>query len=77
MDWSPKTMLEEAIDEVKSIGKSKVLCAFSGGVDSLVAATLAQRVLKDDLYCFFVEPKSDGSFFEGSSRFHQKFIIPI
>src|SRR5690606_7454070 len=31
------------------------LCGFSGGVDSLVAAYLSQKVLGDDLHCFFVD----------------------
>jgi GMP synthase (glutamine-hydrolysing) len=54
-DWSSKTMLETSLDEVKKVKGSKVLCAFSGGVDSLVAATLTQKVIGDDLYCFFVD----------------------
>lgn len=54
-DWSSKTMLETSLDEAKAVKGKKVLCAFSGGVDSLVAATLCERVLKDDLYCFFVD----------------------
>ena len=53
-DWSSTTMLENCIEEAKAVKGSKVLCAFSGGVDSLVAATLTQRVIGDDLYCFFV-----------------------
>ncbi len=54
-DWSSQTMLETSIESVKSIKGSKVLCAFSGGVDSLVAATLTHKVIGDDLYCFFVD----------------------
>lgn len=54
-DWSSKTMLETSLEEVKAVKGSKVLCAFSGGVDSLVAAALAQKVIGSDLYCFFVD----------------------
>lgn len=54
-DWSSKTMLENALEDTKAVKGSKVLCAFSGGVDSLVAATLTQRVIGADLYCFFVD----------------------
>ena len=54
-DWSSSTMLETCTEEVKAVKGSKVLCAFSGGVDSLVAATLTQKVIGDDLYCFFVD----------------------
>ncbi len=54
-DWSSKTMLVSCSDEVSAIKGSKVLCAFSGGVDSLVAATLTQKIIGKDLYCFFVD----------------------
>ena len=54
-DWSSKTILETCMDEVKAVKGSKVLCAFSGGVDSLVAATLTQKMIGSDLYCFFVD----------------------
>jgi len=54
-NWSSKTMLQSCLGEVSAVKGSKVLCAFSGGVDSLVAATLTQRVIPEDLYCFFVD----------------------
>ncbi len=54
-DWSSKAMLETSLEEVTAVKGSKVLCAFSGGVDSLVAATLTQRAIGADLYCFFVD----------------------
>jgi GMP synthase (glutamine-hydrolysing) len=54
-DWSAKEMLIEANQLVESIGDKYVLCAFSGGVDSLVAATLTHRVIGKKMYCFFVD----------------------
>jgi GMP synthase (glutamine-hydrolysing) len=54
-DWNADGMIDEAINVVKIAQHKKVLCAFSGGVDSLVAATLAQKVLGDNLHCFFVD----------------------
>ncbi|MCT4640896.1 MAG: glutamine-hydrolyzing GMP synthase [Bacteriovoracaceae bacterium] len=54
-DWDDNIMLDNCTKEVEAIGDEYVLCAFSGGVDSLVAATLSQRVLGDKLYCFFVD----------------------
>jgi GMP synthase (glutamine-hydrolysing) len=54
-DWSAEGMLHEALELVKVAKNKKVLCAFSGGVDSLVAAILAQKVLGEDLHCFFVD----------------------
>jgi GMP synthase (glutamine-hydrolysing) len=54
-DWSANEMLDEAKELVRGVKKSKVLCAFSGGVDSLVAAQLSHEVIGDNLYCFFVD----------------------
>lgn len=54
-NWSSQIMLEQCLDEVKEIGDKKVLCAFSGGVDSLVAASLASKVIGENLFCFFVD----------------------
>lgn len=54
-DWTETQMLEEAKGLVRDVGQQYVLCAFSGGVDSLVAATLAHQVLGESLYCFFVD----------------------
>lgn len=54
-DWSASTMLEEAKELAANVGEEYVLCAFSGGVDSLVAATLCHEVLGDKIYCFFVD----------------------
>ena len=54
-DWNPKTILENVEAEIRQIPETPVLCAFSGGVDSLVAAKIAHRVMGDRLYCFFVD----------------------
>jgi len=54
-DWSGSEMLAEAREEVGRVKGEKVLCAFSGGVDSLVAATIAGEILGEDLHCFFVD----------------------
>jgi GMP synthase (glutamine-hydrolysing) len=54
-EWSEGRMIEEAKDLVAGVKGEKVLCAFSGGVDSLVAATLAHEVLGSDVHCFFVD----------------------
>lgn len=54
-DWNGKAMLQGCLDEVTKVKGQKVLCAFSGGVDSLVAAMLTHQVIGPDLYCFFVD----------------------
>ena len=54
-DWNAHTILESAEDVIKQAGDCPVLCALSGGVDSLVAAEVARRVIGDRLHCFFVD----------------------
>jgi GMP synthase (glutamine-hydrolysing) len=54
-DWNGQTMLQGCLDLVAQVKGKKVLCAFSGGVDSLVAATLSHKILGSDLFCFFVD----------------------
>lgn len=57
-DWDSKVMLLQSQEYVKKTWeetKGDVLCAFSGGVDSLVAASLAAPFLGQKLHCFFVD----------------------
>ena len=54
--WPAQAMIEEARAEIARVLPSQsALCAFSGGVDSLVAATLAHQMLGERLHCFFVD----------------------
>jgi len=48
-------MLKEGEEFVANARGKKILCAFSGGVDSLVAATLTHKILGSDMFCFFVD----------------------
>ena len=54
-DWGDNEMLNEALDVIRKESNAQILCAFSGGVDSLVAATLCEQVNTDNLHCFFVD----------------------
>jgi GMP synthase (glutamine-hydrolysing) len=54
-DWTSKAMVEEAYEYLKDVSDKYILCAFSGGVDSLVAATLAAKVHGPKVKCFFVD----------------------
>jgi GMP synthase (glutamine-hydrolysing) len=55
-DWTMKSYI---VDEVKRIrefvGKSKVLCALSGGVDSSVAAIMLHKAIGKQLICVYVD----------------------
>ncbi len=54
--WTMKRFIEEKSQEIKAqVGKEKVLCAVSGGVDSTVMASLLYRVLGRQLVAVFVD----------------------
>ena len=55
-DWTMATFRQEAIARIKAqVGKGRVLCGLSGGVDSSVAAVLIHEAVGDQLTCVFVD----------------------
>lgn len=53
--WTMGSFVETAVQEIRErVGRRKVLCALSGGVDSSVAAVLIHRAVGDQLTCVFV-----------------------
>lgn len=54
--WRMDSFVENSIKEIRAkVGKGKVLCALSGGVDSSVAAVLMAKAIGDQLTCVFVD----------------------
>lgn len=53
--WSLKSFIENTNLEIKKqVGKEKVLCAVSGGIDSTTVAVLLNQAIPDNLECIFV-----------------------
>ena len=54
-NWSSKHQKKKLINDVRfQVGKNKVICALSGGVDSSVVAQLLNKAIGKKLYCIFV-----------------------
>src|SRR6266540_2748090 len=55
-DWSMPSFVDAAVASIRRrVGKDRVLCALSGGVDSSVVAVLVHRAVGDQLTCLFVD----------------------
>lgn len=55
-DWTPRAFIESSVEQIRErVGTARVLCALSGGVDSMVAATLIERAVGAQLTCVFID----------------------
>jgi GMP synthase (glutamine-hydrolysing) len=54
--WTPAAVIEEQVERIRAqVGKERVICGLSGGVDSSVAALLVYKAVGDQLTCVFVD----------------------
>ena len=55
-EWTMKSFVRHQIAEIrKTVGKKKVICGLSGGVDSSVVALLLHKAIGEQLTCIFVD----------------------
>ncbi|MBM3693366.1 MAG: glutamine-hydrolyzing GMP synthase [Actinobacteria bacterium] len=54
--WTHSSIIDDAVGEVRAqVGRERVICGLSGGVDSAVAAALVHKAVGDQLTCVFVD----------------------
>ncbi len=55
-DWTMAALRTEQVAKIRAqVGKARVICGLSGGVDSSVAAVLIHEAIGDQLTCVFVD----------------------
>src|SRR6516225_9256306 len=79
-DWTMAAFRDEEIARIRAqVGKSRVICGLSGGVDSAVAAVLIHEAIGDQLVCVFVDHglMRQGEGDEVVNLFRGHFNIPL
>jgi GMP synthase (glutamine-hydrolysing) len=78
--WTPAAVIEEQVARIRAqVGRERVLCALSGGVDSAVAALLVHKAVGEQLTCVFVDHgllrKNEGA--QVVETFRNHFQVPL
>ena len=55
-EWRMDSFIESKVEAIQQeVGKGKVICGLSGGVDSLVTSLIVQKAIRNRLFCIFVD----------------------
>jgi GMP synthase (glutamine-hydrolysing) len=79
-DWTMAAYRAEAISKIRAqVGKGRVICGLSGGVDSSVAAVLIHEAIGDQLTCVYVDHglMRAGESEQVVSLFREHYNIPL
>ncbi|MDB5472564.1 MAG: glutamine-hydrolyzing synthase [Caulobacter sp.] len=79
-DWTMAAFKDEAVARIRAqVGKGRVICGLSGGVDSSVAAVLIHEAIGDQLTCVYVDTglMRSGESDQVVSLFRNHYNIPL
>lgn len=79
-DWTMKAFREESIAKIRAqVGKGRVICGLSGGVDSSVTAILLHEAIGEQLVCIYVDTglMRAGESEQVVSLFKEHYNIPL
>ncbi|MEP6830926.1 MAG: glutamine-hydrolyzing GMP synthase, partial [Rhizomicrobium sp.] len=79
-EWNMHAFRAAMVERIrKQVGKSRVICGLSGGVDSSVAAVLIHEAIGDQLTCIFVDTglMRSGEADEVVNLFRDHYNIPL
>jgi GMP synthase (glutamine-hydrolysing) len=79
-DWTMAAYKDQAIEAIRAqVGRERVVCGLSGGVDSSVAAVLIHEAAGDQLTCVFVDTglMRQGEAEEVVTLFRDHYNIPL
>ncbi len=79
-DWSMASFVERKVEEIRRlVGRKKVICGLSGGVDSLVTSLLVHRAVGRDLTCIFVDNGllRKGQYEELMTKFREQLSLKV
>ncbi|MGZ4886381.1 MAG: glutamine-hydrolyzing GMP synthase, partial [Candidatus Aminicenantales bacterium] len=79
-DWDMSSFIERKVTEIReSVGKRKVICGLSGGVDSLVTSLIIHKAIKNQLVCIFIDNGllRRGQYEDLMEAFRHKFALKV
>ena len=79
-EWKMGSFIQTKVQKIRDqVGKEKVICGLSGGVDSLVTSLLIHTAIKNRLTCIFVDNglMRKGQFQELLKNFRHRFSLSV
>jgi GMP synthase (glutamine-hydrolysing) len=79
-DWNMSSFIERKAAEIRRlVGREKVICGLSGGVDSLVASLIIHKAIGRRLTCVFVDNGllRKGQYYDLMNKFRKKLSLNV